>query len=238
MELLRSVVGPVSTNVYVLGDEASREAIAIDTARPCVPWITETLLARGWTLKLIVSTHGHWDHIGDNAALQAWTADQAAHLSAHLAAHPALDSRRGDSPRAADIAVHPLDRERLIHPQPLFAPFEIPPSVPAVDLAEGGTIRFGSIDLEVLHTPGHTEGSVCLFAREAGLLLSGDTLFAGGWGRVDLPGGSPEQMVQSIGRLRRLEPGLRVLPGHGRATTIGGEQAWMDLVAEQGRLFA
>jgi hydroxyacylglutathione hydrolase len=230
MELLHSVVGPVSTNVYVLGDEASREAIAIDTARPCVPWIAETLLIRGWTLKLIVSTHGHWDHIGDNAALQAWTAEQAA--------HPVSEPRGGASPRAADIAVHPLDRERLIRPQPLFAPFEIPPSVPAVDLAEGGRIRFGSVDLEVFHTPGHTEGSVCLFAREAGLLLSGDTLFAGGWGRVDLPGGSPEQMVQSIGRLRRLQPGLRVLPGHGKATTIGREQAWMDLVAEQGRLFA
>ena len=234
MELLHSVVGPVSTNVYVLGDEESREAIAIDTARPCVQWVTETLLGRGWTLKLIVSTHGHWDHIGDNAALQAWTADQAAHLAEHRGEHQA----NADPPRAADIAVHPLDRHRLIRPQPLYAPFEIAPSVPAVDLAEGGRIRFGSIDLEVLHTPGHTEGSVCLFAREAGLLLSGDTLFARGWGRVDLPGGSPAQMVQSIGRLRRLEPGLRVLPGHGKATTIGQEQAWMDLVAEQGRLFA
>ncbi len=264
MELLHSVVGPASTNVYVLGDEASREAIAIDTARPCVPWITERLLARGWTLKLIVSTHGHWDHIGDNAALQAWTAEQVGRLATqragNLGANPALgghhdaklaadigDHQRGglsalsgagNPPHAAQIAVHPLDRERLIHPQQLFAPFDIPPSVPAVDLAEGGRIRFGSIDLEVLHTPGHTEGSVCLFAREAGLLLSGDTLFAGGWGRVDLPGGSPEQMVQSIGRLRRLDSGLRVLPGHGRTTTIGREQAWMDLVAEQGRLFA
>ncbi len=212
MELLHRVVGPVNTNVYVLGDEASREAIAIDTARPCVSWITETLLARGWTLKLIVSTHGHWDHIGDNAAIAAHT--------------------------GADIAVHPLDRERLIRPQPLFAPFEIAPSVPAVDLAEGGRIRFGSIDLEVLHTPGHTEGSVCLHAREAGLLLSGDTLFAGGWGRVDLPGGSPDQMVESVLRLRNLEPSLRVLPGHGAATTIERERAWMDLVAAQGRLFA
>ena len=212
MELLHRVVGPVNTNVYVLGDEASREAIAIDTARPCVSWITETLLARSWTLKLIVSTHGHWDHIGDNAAIAAHT--------------------------GADIAVHPLDRERLIRPQPLFAPFEIAPSVPAVDLAEGGRIRFGSIDLEVLHTPGHTEGSVCLHAREAGLLLSGDTLFAGGWGRVDLPGGSPDQMVESVLRLRNLEPSLRVLPGHGAATTIERERAWMDLVAAQGRLFA
>ena len=212
MELLHRVVGPASTNVYVLGDEATREAIAIDTARPCVPWISEQLLARGWRLRLIVSSHGHWDHIGANAAVAAHT--------------------------GADIAVHSLDRERLVNPQPLFAPFEIAPSVPAVDLAEGGRIRFGSIDLEVLHTPGHTEGSVCLFAREAGLLLSGDTLFAGGWGRVDLPGGSREQMVQSIRRLRGMEGSLNVLPGHGPGTTIQRERSWMDLVAERGELFA
>jgi glyoxylase-like metal-dependent hydrolase (beta-lactamase superfamily II) len=212
MQILHRVVGPVATNVYVLGDEATREAIAIDTARPCVPWITQALLEHGWQLRLIVSSHGHWDHIGDNA-------DVAKHTG-------------------ADIAVHPLDRERLVHPDPLFAPFEIPPSVPAVDLAEGGRITFGSIDLEVLHTPGHTEGSVCLLARDAGVLLSGDTLFAGAWGRVDLPGGSPEQMVESIRRLRLLEATLRVLPGHGPATTIQRERSWMDLVAQQGRLFA
>ena len=80
-------------------------------------------------------------------------------------------------------------------PQPLYAPFPIIPSVPAVELAEGGEIRFGEIRLRVLHTPGHTEGSVCLLSDDDGLLFSGDTLFPGGWGRVDFPGGSPEEMV-------------------------------------------
>ena len=136
----------------------------------------------------------------------------------------------------ADIAVHPADRARLTDPQPLWAPFDIPPSVPAVDLAEGGTIRFGEIRLEVLHTPGHTGGSVCLLATDAGVLFSGDTLFAGGWGRVDLPGGSPEAMVESIGRLTGLEDRIGVLPGHGASTTIGRERAWMELVRDGGRL--
>lgn len=212
MRLLQRAIGPILTNVYVLGDEATREAIAIDTARPCVAWLTGELAAAGWTLKLIVSSHGHWDHIGDNAELQAHT--------------------------GAEIAVHPLDRERLTAPNPFMAPFAIPPSVPAVDLAEGGEIRFGEVRLRVLHTPGHTEGSVCLHAEDAGILLSGDTLFAGGWGRVDLPGGSPAQMVESIVRLRGLDDGVRVLPGHGASTTIGRERAWMDLVARDGRLFA
>jgi hydroxyacylglutathione hydrolase len=207
MQRLTRVVGPIATNVHLLADERSSEAIAIDTATPSLTWIADELLARGWTLKLIVSTHGHWDHIGDNAA---------------VAEHS-----------GAPIAVHALDRDRLLDPQPLWAPFDIPPSVPAVDLAEGGEIRFGEIRLRVLHTPGHTEGSVCLYGADDGLLFSGDTLFAGGWGRVDLPGGSPEQMVESIGRLVTLDDPLGVFPGHGPATTIGRERAWMELVRDR-----
>ncbi len=212
MERLSRVIGPIATNVHLLADSRSREAIAIDTAMPCLAWIAETLAERDWTLKLIVSTHGHWDHIGDNAAVAEHT--------------------------GAQIAVHPLDRERLERPQPLYAPFEIPPSVPAVELAEGGVVRFGEVRLRVLHTPGHTEGSVCLLSEDDGLLYSGDTLFAAGWGRVDLPGGDPAAMVDSIGRLAALEDRVAVLPGHGAATTIGRERAWMELVRDGGRLLA
>jgi len=210
MEHLHAVVGPLSTNVHVLADPATREAIAIDTATPCVAWISASLVERGWTLKLIVSTHGHWDHVGDNAAVAEHT--------------------------GAPIAVHPLDAHYLLTPKPLFAPFEIVPSVPAVELAEGGVIRFGGIRLRVLHTPGHTQGSVCLLDDDGGLLFSGDTLFPGGWGRVDLPGGDPVAMVESLTRLSGMEDRLRVLPGHGAATTIGRERAWMELVRDQGSL--
>jgi hydroxyacylglutathione hydrolase len=210
MELLSRVVGPIATNVYVLADDRSKEAIAIDTATPCLSWIADELADRGWTLKLIVTTHGHWDHIGDNAAL-------AKHTN-------------------AEIAVHPLDRHRLVHPDPIWAPFEILPSVPAVELAEAGEVRFGAIRLQVLHTPGHTEGSVCLYAADHGLLFSGDTLFAGGWGRVDLPGGSAEQMSESIARLAAFEDPLSVRPGHGGATTIGRERPWMELVRDRALL--
>jgi len=212
MERITRVVGPASTNVHILADERSREAIAIDTAIPSLAWIAEELAARRWTLKLIVSTHGHWDHVGDNAAVAAAT--------------------------GAEIAVHPLDRESLLHPTPLGAPFEIPPSVPAVELAEGGVIRFGEIRLGVLHTPGHTPGSVCLQSTDDGLLFSGDTLFAGGWGRVDLPGGSAEAIVDSLGRLADLEPIVAVLPGHGPVTTIGRERPWLEMVRSSGRLLA
>ena len=210
MEAIHRVIGVLATNVHILADERTREAIAIDTAIPSLEWVRDELDARGWTLKFIVSTHGHWDHMGDNARVAEHT--------------------------GAQIAVHPLDAHRLTSPSAKWAPFEIPPCVPAVELAEGGEVRFGSVRLEVLHTPGHTEGSICLLDAESGRLYSGDTLFAGSFGRVDLPGGSTDAMVASLDRLRRLDKTLTVLPGHGASTTIGREQPWLEWVAREGRL--
>jgi glyoxylase-like metal-dependent hydrolase (beta-lactamase superfamily II) len=254
MELVTGVIGPLETNVHLVADARTREAIAIDAAIPGLAWITRQLAARGWRLALIVSTHGHWDHAGENAALQAWSREAAtgarnthggppaAALLEHAAEHglavlaPDGGEHRADPSRGAEIAAHPADWHRLVDPQPLFAPFPIPPCVPAVELAEGGVIRFGDVRLDVLHTPGHTEGSVCLVAHEAGLLFSGDTLFAGGWGRVDLPGGDELAMAESLRRLATLPDALRVLPGHGRETTIDRERPWLELVARDRRL--
>lgn len=218
MELITRAIGPLQTNVCLVGDPRTREAIVVDGAIPCLPWVVDEITRRGWRLLLIVSTHGHWDHAGENAAIQAWSREQA-----------------GDAV-GAEIAAHRADWHRLTDPQPLFAPFPIPPCVPAVELAEGGLIRIGDVRLEVLHTPGHTEGSVSLVSAEDGILFSGDTLFAGGWGRVDLPGGDAAAMVDSLARLARLEPGLRVVPGHGRETTIERERPWLELVARDRRL--
>lgn len=218
MELLTRAIGPLQTNVCLVGDPRTREAIVIDGAIPGLPWVIDELGRHGWRLLLIVSTHGHWDHTGENAALQAWSAEQA-----------------GDGHRAR-IAAHRADWHHLTDPQPLYAPFPIPPCVPAVELAEGCVVRIGDIRLEVLHTPGHTEGSVCLVSADDGIIFTGDTLFASGWGRVDLPGGDADAMADSLARLAGLDPGLRVVPGHGRETTIAREQAWLELVAKERRL--
>ncbi len=256
MELVTGVIGPLQTNVHLVADPRTREAIVIDTAIPGLAWITGELAARDWRLLLIVSTHGHWDHTGENAALQAWSNDAGVEpaletgaalaavdpLATHAAEHgvvvlaPDGRARRHDSARGAEIAAHPADWHRLTDPKPLFAPFPIPPCVPAAELAEGGVIRFGGVRLDVLHTPGHTEGSVCLVSHEAGIIFTGDTLFAAGWGRVDLPGGDPAAMADSLRRLATLPDALRVQPGHGRATTIGAERPWLELIAHEGRL--
>jgi hydroxyacylglutathione hydrolase len=210
MKVLQLTTGPVATNVWILADVRTQEAIAIDTATPSVRWLTQQLADEGWDLRLIVSTHRHWDHIGDNAEAVIAT---GARLAAHIADRPGLE-----------------------HPDMMSAPFPIPPSVPAVDLQEGSHIRFGDIDLTVLHTPGHTEGSVCLLSQEERVLLSGDTLFAGAWGRTDLPGGDAEAMVESLARLAALDDGITVLPGHGGQTTIGREKAWLQMVAQERKL--
>jgi len=255
VERLSRAIGPLATNVHLLADSRTREAIAIDAAIPGLAWITGEIEARGWRLRLIVSTHGHWDHAGENAALQEWSAHHpgpgAGPPEPDLPGRQAGDERGAATDRlsvsgpgdpwldpggAAAIAAHRADWYRLLDPQPLFAPFPIPACVPAVELAEGGLIRFGSVRLDVLHTPGHTEGSVCLLAPDQGILFAGDTLFAGGWGRVDLPGGSAGAMVESLSRLAALGDSLRVLPGHGPATTIGRERPWLELVAREGRL--
>jgi len=210
MKVLHLTTGPIATNVWVLADARTREAIAIDTATPSVRWLTQQLSDEGWELRYIVSTHRHWDHIGDNAEAVVAT--------------------------GATLAVHAADRFGLEQPDAMSAPFPIPPSIPALDLAEGSRIRFGDIDLTVLHTPGHTEGSVCLLSNEDRILISGDTLFAGGWGRTDLPGGDVDQMIDSLSRLATLEDGLTVLPGHGPQSTIGREKPWLQQVSQHHRL--
>ena len=212
MERLHRVVGPIATNVHVLADPRTREAIAIDTATPSLAWIADELAARDWTLKLIVSTHGHWDHIGDNAAVAEHT--------------------------GAEIAVHALDRERLTDPQPLWAPFEIVPSVPAVDLAEGGVIRFGDLRLRVLHTPGHTEGSVCLLPRTRAPLQRRHPVR----GRVGEGGPARAATRRRWPRRSPGCPGWRTTSACSRATArprrSAGSERWLDLVRSEGRLFA
>ena len=178
MKLLQRVVGPIATNLYVLGDEASREAIAIDTATPCVDWVTATLAERGWSLKLIVSTHRHWDHIGDNAAVADAT--------------------------GAKIAAHIEDRHGLEHPpasqRALSDPAQRARRRPGRRARRSASARSSS---RCCTRPGTPRVRSACWRRGERLLFTGDTLFAGGWGRTDLAGGSEEQIIDS---LIRLEP--------------------------------
>jgi glyoxylase-like metal-dependent hydrolase (beta-lactamase superfamily II) len=135
----------------------------------------------------------------------------------------------------APLAIHPDDAYRLAGDNSYG--FELEAVTPTRDLVEGEQIRIGDLVFDVLHTPGHTEGSVCLYEERLGLLLSGDVLFAGSYGRTDLPGGNDEQMVASLARLaRKIPAAVRVLPGHGAETTIERELPWLQRIAAAGRL--
>ena len=215
-ELLVFPAGPLRTNVALIGDPARREAIVIDPAIPSLAELVAALAERDWKLVLALATHGHWDHMGELAAL-------VGHVRAHESRELAIGS-------------HPLDRHRLEAPRPMAAPFPIPAVIPTRDLSEGDRIRAGAINLLVMHTPGHTEGSISLHDEEAGILYSGDTLFQGAWGRTDLPGGDDAAMIASLGRLAKLRAETRVIPGHGAATTIGDELPWISDVVASGRL--
>lgn len=207
MEL--GVFGPWQTNTYLLWDGRSTDALVLDPGMGAAEPVVARAEANGLRVHLIANSHGHIDHIFDNAPLMDGT--------------------------GAPLAIHPDDAYRLDGRNSYG--FELRPVTATVDLREGEQVRIGDLVLDVLHTPGHTEGSVCLYEERLGLLLSGDTLFAGAFGRVDFPGGDEGQMIESLGRLIREIPAtVRVLPGHGAETTIGREVPWIERVVATGRL--
>jgi hydroxyacylglutathione hydrolase len=201
--------GPWETNAYLVWDGRSTDALVVDPGMGAAVPLTERAAAHGLTLHLVANSHGHIDHIFDNGPL----------LRAS----------------GAPLGIHPDDAYRLDGRNTYG--FEVEAVTASRDLREGEQVRVGDLVFDVLHTPGHTEGSVCLFEERHGILLSGDVLFAGSYGRTDLPGGNDEQMVASLTRLARdVPPSTRVLPGHGPETTIERELPWLRRTAEGGRL--
>jgi hydroxyacylglutathione hydrolase len=194
-------VGMLHCNCTIVGDETTREAMVIDPGDN-IPEILTRLAKHGLMLKQIVVTHAHIDHVGGAVKLKKATGA------------PIL-LNEGDLPllRMMDMQAGWLGVK--------------PPEVadPDVSADEGMVVGIANHAAQVLHTPGHTQGSICLYFAPAALLIAGDTLFAGSIGRTDLPGGNPRQILQSIhDRLLTLPEATRVIPGHGAATSIGEER--------------
>jgi len=194
-------VGMLRCNCTILGDEATREAIVVDPGEN-VSEILTRLAAHKLTLKQIVITHGHIDHVGGAARLKRVTGAPV-FLNQH------------DLPQLAMMEV----QAGWLGIQP---PEVAPPDASADD---GTRIGLPNFPGQVLHTPGHTEGSICLYFAPQQLLLAGDTLFAGSIGRTDLPGGDGRKILHSIReRLLTLPDPVIVIPGHGQKTTIAKER--------------
>jgi glyoxylase-like metal-dependent hydrolase (beta-lactamase superfamily II) len=201
--------GPWETNAFLVWDGRSPDALVLDPGMGSAVPLVERASANALRLHVVANSHGHIDHVFDNAAIVRSS--------------------------GAPLAIHPDDAYRLDGRNSYG--FEVEPSVATRDLREGDQLRVGDLIFDVLHTPGHTEGSVCLYEERAGLLLAGDVLFAGSYGRTDLPGGDDDLMVASLARLARdLPDDVRVLPGHGPETTIGRERPWLERIAREGRL--
>ncbi|MGC2162746.1 MAG: MBL fold metallo-hydrolase [Silvibacterium sp.] len=194
-------VGLLQCNCTLLGDEATGEAMVIDPGDN-IPYILDRLKAHGLTLKQIVVTHAHIDHVGGAVRLKRATGA------------PVL-LNENDLPllKMMDVQAGWLG----------IAPPEV--ATPDENACEGLVVGIASHKAEVLHTPGHTQGSICLHFAPEKLLFAGDTLFAGSIGRTDLPGGDGRQILRSIHeRLMPLADETRVIPGHGGETTIGEER--------------
>ena len=195
------VVGNLQTNCFIVADEPSGEAIVIDPGGDA-PLILDTIARHKWTVKMVVNTHGHFDHIMANKAIVEAT--------------------------GAPLAVHPDDAPMLTNPLRSFSVFAgalSPTQAPSVELTEGSVIEFGSVKLQVLHTPGHSPGSISLYNAQEKVLFSGDALFQMGIGRTDFPGGSMPVLLQSIrDKLFTLPDDTVVYSGHGPETAIGYER--------------
>lgn len=193
-------VGPIDVNCYILKDNNSSAGLVIDPGgnpERILKYIQENKI----DVKLIVNTHGHWDHIG------------------------AVDELR--DALGCQLAIHSEDAEMLTTVSSSLATYfgVTGGRRPAeVELKDGDVISFGSCSLKVIHTPGHTRGGICLYG--GGGLFSGDTLFAGSVGRTDFPGGSMEEIIDSIrNRLQCVADLAKVFPGHGPSSVMGDERA-------------
>jgi hydroxyacylglutathione hydrolase len=194
-------VGPLQCNCSIIGDETTREAIVVDPGDE-IEEISAILGKHKLQVKQIVITHAHIDHVGGAMMLRALTGAPILLNQNDYALLKMLDVQ------AAWIGV----------PTPGKVEIES-------NLADGDPLRVGDISAGIIHTPGHTEGSVCLYFPVEKLLIAGDTLFAGSIGRTDLPGGSFDKIMRSLhGRVLALPDETVVIPGHGPATTIGEER--------------
>ncbi len=194
-------VGPLQCNCSIVGDEQTREAMVIDPGDD-IEQVLAIVKRHGLTVKQIVITHAHIDHIGGAGKLKRAT--------------------------GAPVLLNVNDQAllKMLDVQASWIGMS-PPEHTTIDsgLNTGDKLEAGSLVADVLHTPGHTEGSVCLYFATEKKLIAGDTLFAGSIGRTDLPGGSFKKIMESLlGPVLALPDETVVIPGHGPLTTIGDER--------------
>ena len=195
-------IGPFPNNLYLVCDESTREFVVIDPSIESQGALqrAQELVAGGYALRAIWNTHGHVDHVHDNAL---WRAAFSAPILMH---------------EADDFLLQHLHEQSIWLGLPPAQPVQ-----PDARFQDNEILRVGSQEAQALHVPGHSPGSIAFYFESAGIIISGDVLFRGSVGRTDLPGCDNAQLQDSLRRLAALPPETQVLPGHGPATTIGEE---------------
>lgn len=201
LKIVTLVVGPIMENCYIIYDEKSLEGIIVDPGDEADRILT-AVKNLNLTIKYIVNTHAHADHIGANKEI-------GEKLKAKLAVHADDAAMLTDPQLNLSVAGY---MGRLIISQPAD-----------ILLHEGDTIVFGNCEFKVVHTPGHTPGGICLVGEN--VVISGDSLFAGSIGRTDFPTSSMTDLISSLKeKIMTLDPNMQVFPGHGGTTNIGWEK--------------
>ena len=200
MIVLMNTGGIAQTNCFLVADEAARQAVLFDAPDHTAGKVLDEAKRRGWDVVGLWLTHGHFDHVAD---------------------HPEVTSRFPD----AQVLIHRLDEPKLLRPNSsVFAlPFTIAPRRADGYLEDGQKLTIGSLNVEVMHTPGHSPGHVMFHFPQEQALVGGDLIIGGAVGRTDLPGGDTAVLYGSIRRVMELPPETRLLPGHGSPGTLGEE---------------
>lgn len=199
MVIKKFVLGSIATNCYVAYDEAKKSGALIDPA-VFAPEILDYINDSHLKIDYILLTHGHFDHVSG-------VADFAKALNAKICLHQ------------DDLSITQGSARGL---GKMYG-YELKTFKPDIFLKDGQDLRVGDLAFKVIHTPGHSSGGVCFYLQKQKVIFSGDTLFAGSYGRTDLPAGDEEKIFASIEKLIKLPPETKVYPGHGEETTIEEE---------------
>jgi hydroxyacylglutathione hydrolase len=209
MQIIMNTGGIAVTNCFIIADEAAKQAVLFDAPDHTVEPMLEEVANRGWDLIGLWLTHGHFDHVADHEIV----------------------TRRFPN---AKVLIHELDAPKLRNPKTttFVLPFTVPPREPDGLLVDGQKLAIGSLELEVIHTPGHSPGHVMFHIASEKMLVGGDLIIGGSIGRTDLPDSDHAALEESVRKIMKLPAETRLLPGHGDISTLGEERERNEFVRE------
>jgi glyoxylase-like metal-dependent hydrolase (beta-lactamase superfamily II) len=211
MIILSNTGGIAMTNCFLIADETAQEAVLFDAPDHTVEPLLEETSKRGWDLVGLWLTHGHFDHFADHAVV------------------------RKHFPKAK-ILIHSLEEAKAKTPEVQTRMFQLPFTIPPLkadgNVTDNQQLKFGSLEVKVLYTPGHAPGHVAYYFPRENVLVGGDLIIGGSVGRTDLPDSKHEDLEASVRRVMQLPDATKLLGGHGPVTTIGEERRSNPYVRE------